>query len=256
MRSLANKRAIITGGSRGIGLAIARLFASEGTSVTLVGRDEARLSSALDSLSAGEQQHHHQPPARHNSYAFDVSSIDGWTAMLNDMKQMQQNVDILVNAAGITQQSLLYKSDPAENQRIINTNLMGTIFGCQSVSQQMIRQKSGCIVNISSLLAVQGGLGASVYAASKAGIVGLTRSFALEVGRFGVRVNVLLPGYIQTDMTKPIHVAMDEKGNLSASIPLRRLGTAEEVADAAAFLVKNPYAHNAVLNLDGGLSAA
>ncbi|KAH6645920.1 hypothetical protein BKA67DRAFT_663797 [Truncatella angustata] len=240
MGSLLNKHAVITGGSRGIGLAIAHRFASEGASITLVGRDQARLQSALKSLPP------RSPEADwdHNFQSFDVSEMQGWSELVNKMKQSKQNIDILVNAAGITQDSLLFRGDHVENQRIINTNLMGTMFGCQVTSQRMIKKKTkGCIINISSLLAVKGGRGASAYAASKAGIV--------EVGQFGIRVNVLLPGYIQTDMTE----YMNQKGGLSAQIPLGRFGTAEEVADAAAFLAKNPYAHNAVLNLDGGLSA-
>ncbi|ETS78671.1 hypothetical protein PFICI_08524 [Pestalotiopsis fici W106-1] len=255
MRSLLNKHAVITGGSRGIGLAIAHRFAAEGASVTLVGRDEGRLRSALDSLSASSPEHKGettQPSVPHGLHAFDVGEIQGWGELTNKLKESKRPVDILVNAAGVTQDSLLFRGEFHKYQQIINTNLMGTIQGCGAISNWMIRQKTkGCIINVSSLLAIKGGRGASVYAASKAGIVGLTRSLATEIGQFGIRVNVLLPGYIQTEMTQ----TLDQKGNLSTSIPLGRFGTTEEVADAAAFLAKNPYAHNTVLNLDGGLSA-
>ncbi|KAI0125056.1 hypothetical protein BJ170DRAFT_485898 [Xylariales sp. AK1849] len=245
MRTLAGKHAIITGGSRGIGLAIARLFASEGASISLVGRDETTLQEALRSL---PQETQSGQALEHDFHVFNVAQMNEWYAM---HKKMKRPVDILVNAAGITQNSFLFKTGAEAVSDIVKTNLMGTIWGCQSTSRKMMAQNSGCIINVSSLLATHGGRGASVYAASKAGIVGLTRSLAWELGRFGVRINVLLPGYIQTDMTK----SLDKEGELSALIPMGRLGLVEEVAHAAAFLAKNPYAHNTVLNLDGGLSA-
>ncbi|KAI1480743.1 NAD(P)-binding protein [Daldinia eschscholtzii] len=243
MQSLAGKRCFITGGSRGIGLAIARLFAAQGAWCTLIGRDESTLTSAANSL---ERQGYLQS---HYTAAFDVSIPNGWEKLVSDTKL--QACDILVNAAGISQNSLLFNTNKCDVNSVISTNLTGTIWGCKFIIPKMMKQKSGCIINVASLLATHGGRGASVYAASKAGIVGLTRSLAWEVGRFGVRANVLLPGYIKTDMTKD----MDKNGELSALIPLGRLGLVKEVADAALFLAQNPYAHNCVLNIDGGLSA-
>ncbi|KAI1496174.1 hypothetical protein F5X99DRAFT_422345 [Biscogniauxia marginata] len=259
MLSLAGKRCIITGGSRGIGLAIARVFASEGASCTLVGRDEKALTAAVQSLPSDsrvdtwkegqQQQQQQQQHPTHSARAFDVSIASSWDDLIAEMKG--QRIDVLVNAAGIAQRSLLFRTSAVDVDRLLAANLTGTVWGCRSVIPRMQQQKSGCIINISSLMATHGGRGASVYAAAKAGVVGLTRSLAWEVGRFGIRANVLLPGYIQTDMTKD----MDAKGELSALIPLGRLGLVEEVAHAATFLAKNPYAHNCVLNIDGGLSA-
>ncbi|KAK8134414.1 NAD(P)-binding protein [Apiospora sp. TS-2023a] len=251
MRSLAGAHAIVTGGSRGIGLAIAKHFASEGASITLVGRDEARLQTALKSLDLKPGLAPMAEPPKHTTFAFNVANLTGWQLMMKQMKADKRDVDILINAAGITQNSFLFSTGVPDIKEILNTNLEGTILGCQQVVKKMMQQKSGCIVNISSLLATHAGRGASVYAASKAGIVGLTRALAWEVGRFGIRINVILPGYIQTEMTASIA----KSANLESLIPLGRLGSAEEVADAAAFLVKNSYAHNTVLNLDGGLSA-
>ncbi|KAI5925528.1 hypothetical protein F4810DRAFT_54888 [Camillea tinctor] len=263
MRSLAGKHCIITGGSRGIGLAIARAFAAEGASCTLVGRDSATLAAAVQSLpspspSPSPYPNNDNPPPpppetkpQHQSRAFDVSVLRGWEDMVAEMKSRQTPIDILVNSAGLSQNSLLIRTSPSAIERVLAANLSGAIWGCRAVIPRMMHQKSGCIINVSSLMAQHGGQGASIYAASKAGVVGLTRSLAWEVGRFGIRANVLLPGYIQTDMTKN----MDGKGELSARIPLGRLGLVDEVAHAATFLAKNPYAHNCVLNIDGGMSA-
>ncbi|KAI1457830.1 NAD(P)-binding protein [Annulohypoxylon moriforme] len=243
MSSLIGKRCTISGGSRGIGLAIARLLAAEGAACTLIGRNLESLTSAKQSL---KREYDSQ---NHDIVSFDVSSINGWEKLMADTKN--ENTDILVNAAGISQNSFLIKSSTPDIDKVVATNLMGTIWGCKYFVPKMMRQKNGCIINVSSLLATHGGRGSTIYAASKAGIIGLTRAMAWEVGRFGIRANVLLPGYIQTDMTK----GMDKNGELSALIPMGRLGLADEVAEAALFLAKSTYAHNCVLNIDGGLSA-
>ncbi|KAF2964811.1 hypothetical protein GQX73_g8783 [Xylaria multiplex] len=218
MLSLQGKRCIITGGSRGIGLAIARLFASEGASCVLTGRHKESLETAVRSLPKPSQPI--GQPRPHGSYEFDVSSLKGWKALKLGLRK--EHIDILVNAAGISQNSLLSKIDFDEIDHVLDVNLKGTILGCRMIIHKMMKQKSG-----------------------------LTRSLALELGRFNVRANVIQPGYIQTDMTK----VMDEDGDLSALIPMGRLGLAEEVAEAALFLANNSYAHNCVLNIDGGLSA-
>ncbi|KAI0017743.1 NAD(P)-binding protein [Xylariomycetidae sp. FL0641] len=245
MSSLVGKHAVITGGSRGIGLAIAHLFASEGASCTLIGRNADRLNEAKSLLPTPNSLY--QP---HAIQPFDVSHIDGWQALAKGANR-DTKFDILVNAAGVSQNSLLSRTAASDMQQIVNINLMGTMYGCGTIVPKMMKQRSGCIINLSSLLATHGGQGASVYAASKAGVVALTRSLAWEVGRFGIRANVLSPGYIQTDMTKDLN----KNGELAARIPLGRLGLEREVAEAADFLAKNAYAHNCVLNIDGGLSA-
>ncbi|KAI0484378.1 hypothetical protein GGR56DRAFT_22858 [Xylariaceae sp. FL0804] len=255
MHSLAGKRCVVTGGSRGIGLAIARHLADRGAACTLVGRSDAALRRAVaESLPPASPpgvaaQQHHRHHDRHDWRAFDVSRRSGWDELVAEYKD--RGVDVLVNAAGVSQNSLLVRTRDEDLDELLDTNLRGTVLGCRAVLPLMMRQKSGCIINVSSLLASRGGQGASVYAATKAGVIALTRSLACEVGRFNVRTNVLLPGYIQTDMTQ----GMDKDKALSASIPMGRLGLADEVAHAAVFLAQNPYAHNCVLNIDGGLSA-
>ncbi|KAI0440965.1 hypothetical protein F4803DRAFT_443174 [Xylaria telfairii] len=243
MLPIQGKHCIITGGSRGIGLAIAKLFASHGARCTLVALHTETLVKAVGSLPPIHQ-------ASHDYQAFDVSDPLGWRGMTRDLKL--DRFDILVNAAGVSHNSFLLKMPNANLERILDVNLKGTILGCQAVIPKMMKQRDGCIINVSSLLATHGGNGASVYAASKAGVLGLTRSLAWEVGRFNMRANVIQPGYIETDMTK----RLNEKENLAALIPMGRLGVVEEVAEAALFLATNSYAHNCVLNIDGGLSAA
>ncbi|RYC65755.1 hypothetical protein CHU98_g476 [Xylaria longipes] len=242
MLKLRGKHCVITGGSRGIGLAIAKLFAYRDARCTLVGRHEHSLAEAVASMKRPTM-------GKHAVHAFDVSDQVGWQGLGQGLKN--DHVDILVNAAGISHNSFLFNMSNADLDRVIDVNLKGTILGCRSIIPRMMKQKRGCIINVSSLLATHGGRGASVYAASKAGVIGLTRSLAWEVGRFNIRANVIQPGYIKTDMTE----AMDKNGDLAALIPMGRLGVVEEVAEAALFLATNSYAHNCVLNIDGGLSA-
>ncbi|KAI1328559.1 NAD(P)-binding protein [Xylariaceae sp. FL0255] len=247
LNTLKGKRCLITGGSRGIGLAIAQLFASQGAACSLIARNHNDLGTAVKSLTP-PSENETNPPV-HTIHSMDGSSRHYWEDLLNNHFQ-ESPIDILVNAAGVSQNSLLPRTPPEIVTEILDTNLKATIYGCQAILPRMQRQKSGCIINISSALATHGGRGATVYAASKAGVVALTRSMALETARFGIRANVILPGYINTQMTKGL-----SKQDIASQIPLGRLGEPEEVAHAAAFLVNNPYAHNCVLNLDGGLSA-
>ncbi|CCC13690.1 hypothetical protein SMACR_07256 [Sordaria macrospora] len=216
-------------------------------------------------------------------HPLNVSSASSW----QDLLKTCGKVDILINSAGITQRSPLMKTPVEEVEELVGTNLTGTVLGCKFVGRAMLRNRSqlqtsraragtegeggtggeggkegqktevqegvkekGVIVNVASLLAQKGVVGTSVYAAAKAGVVGLTTSLANEFGRSGIRVNAVLPGYIETDMTSGL-----KNPSLLQQIPLGRFGTTDEVADAALFLIKNPYANNCVLNLDGGLSA-
>ncbi|MCJ1288087.1 hypothetical protein MMC26_007440 [Xylographa opegraphella] len=263
---LAGKHVIVTGASRGIGLAIARLFATHGVErMILVGRSDA-LNQASEAIS--------QDTAIEVKIAIgDVKRRSFWMDIGYDMR----NVDILVNAAGVAHSSLLVTTKCQTAEHVIQTNLMGSIWGCQIIGKAMMRQcrkpsNTACIINVASLLGVKGGRGSTVYAASKAGVLGLTRSLAAELGPSNIRVNAIVPGYVETSMTEGRlnvpdvvrrkadlnhNTAMTKEARSAAlqSIPQERFGTPDEIADAAMFLATNAYANNCVLNLDGGLSA-
>ncbi|KAG9246646.1 hypothetical protein BJ878DRAFT_533094 [Calycina marina] len=276
---LANTTALITGASRGIGLAIAHLFAANGATLVLVSRNVATLAGVLDGLpspffppdpaftsnsslashapdgySEDASSAHQAPDSRNNSSARhqiltgDVGSPTFWAVL----KQRKLNIELLVNAAGVTHASPLFVTGTQCLEEVVRTNLMGTMLGCRVVGRGMLRG-GGCIINVASLLGLKGGTGSAVYAASKAGVIGLTRALAAEVGKSGIRVNVIIPGYIETDMTAGMTPAAREEA--LKSIPLGRFGDASEIADAALFLATNRYANNCVINLDGGLSA-
>ncbi|GAB7338710.1 hypothetical protein MBLNU457_5428t1 [Dothideomycetes sp. NU457] len=253
----------VTRGSRGIGHAIASTFADLGASCTLVGRNSSTLETATSSLA--------NPFSGDHTYITgDISSADFWSKLSLPYKSSSDHgpskrprdrrIDVLINAAGVTHSSLLLRTTETQINEVIQTNLMGTLWASRAIGKKMLRQaadegsgEKGCIINISSLLAVHSGIGAAAYAASKAGVGGLTRALAAELGGSGIRVNAVLPGYVQTDMTD----AMTEEAREKARnrIPLKRLGTPSEVADATVFLAANAYANNCILNLDGGLSA-
>ncbi|GAM85102.1 hypothetical protein ANO11243_031050 [Dothideomycetidae sp. 11243] len=244
--SLAGTHAIITGASRGIGLAIAQRLSSQGAKLTLISRTASALEVAAASLTS---------PNTHRIIPGDVSSRAFWSSFSAE----KDRVDILVNAAGITHSSLFLRTTEELLEDVVRTNLLGTMWACRAVGRRMMRQSpaekrgKGVIVNVASLLAVHGGLGSAAYAASKAGVVGFTRALAAELGPGGIRVNAVLPGYVGTDMTDAM--TAEARDQALSRIPLKRFGTSEEVADAVTFLVNNAYAHNCVLNLDGGLSA-
>ena len=248
--SLKNKRCLITGASRGIGFAITQTLARAGASCTLVARDPERLAKATAAIN--EVSNSNATAASnipHDFVAGDVGDSEFWDNLLFK----EPNVDILVNAAGISMPSLLVSTSYASIDQIIRTNLLGTIYGCKAFSRPMFKRKHGCIINLSSVLATQGNTGDMVYAASKAGILGLTKSLAVELGRSNVRVNAICPGYIETDMTS--HMNETAKENIKRRTPLQRFGRTDEVAAAALMLATNEFCTGSVITVDGGLSS-
>ncbi|OLN86708.1 3-oxoacyl-[acyl-carrier-protein] reductase [Colletotrichum chlorophyti] len=270
---LRGRHCLITGAYGGIGAAIATRFAAEGALVTLLGRKEdklrdlcARLSPFRDTRLAplmasppGVKSNNDnntttakalgetEPKLTHSYAVMDVSA-DG-----RDEAKRTGQIDVLVNAAGIAQFQLLQNTSARAVRDLVDTNLMGTIFMSKYMAQRMKRRRAdrdACIINVASLLAEKGSPGTSVYAASKAGIIGFTHALSVELGPLRIRTNAIVPGYIETNM-----LASMSREPLEKRIPLGRLGQPEEVADAAVFLAQNTYANNCILNLDGGLSA-
>lgn len=214
-RDLSSKHALITGGSRGIGLSIAQLLASNSCRCTLVSRSQDSLRQALPTLSA-------PPPdsSPHRYIAGDISSRSFWDSLTSSAGQEAEpsfsfegeKVDILVNAAGVTHNSLLVRTEPEDLERVLSTNLTAIVWAVRYLIKRKFmrgerRKDEGekawnpVIINIASLLGLQGGRGAAAYAASKAGLLGLTRALAAELGPTGIRVSAIAPGYIETDMT-------------------------------------------------------
>jgi 3-oxoacyl-[acyl-carrier protein] reductase len=245
MSSLAGKVSVVTGASRGIGRAIALRLAQRGASVVLAARDEAKLAEAVREIEAAGGK---AMPLSLN--VADPPSIDaGFARVL----ETQGRIDHLINNAGITRDNLLLRMKADEWSDVLATNLTGVFLCTQAVLRPMLKQKSGGrIVNVASVVGLMGNAGQANYAASKAGIIGFTKSVAREVASRAITVNAVAPGFIETDMTH----AMTEKAKeaVTGSIPLGRVGTADDVAAAVAFLVSEEagYITGQVIGVDGG----
>ncbi|CAO3638074.1 unnamed protein product [Cunninghamella blakesleeana] len=241
-----NNIAIVTGATRGIGLAIAHAFAKQNKKVILIGRDPERVDKV-------QQQFIDLYGEGHEGVIMDVSNKD---IIDNKMKEILKGkqIDVLVNAAGISKDSLLLQLKNDDLQDIINTNLLGTMHVTQHVTKAMIRKRQGgCIINLSSVIGIHGNVGQSAYSASKAGIIGFTKSLAKEVGSLQIRVNAIAPGFIETDMTAGLLEQKEKKESLLNSIPLKRFGQVDDIAEAAIFIEKSKYIHGQVISIDGGL---
>ncbi|KAI7861360.1 3-ketoacyl-reductase [Spinellus fusiger] len=242
---LQQTTAIITGATRGIGLAIAHAMAREGATLVLGGKNRERVQ-AVEALFQKEYSQSHR------GCVMDVSDNDTLAPTVKALLK-EHTIDCLINAAGVCHDQLLIRATQHEMESTLNTNLLGTMRMCQYVTKAMLRRRAGCIINLSSVVGIEGNSGQTVYSASKAGIVGLTRSLAKEVGPSGIRVNCIAPGYIATDMTAALLSDEKKTAALLQSIPLRRVGTVEEVAHAAMFLLQADYVHGQTLRVDGGM---
>ncbi|MFS9143117.1 3-oxoacyl-[acyl-carrier-protein] reductase [Streptococcus infantis] len=240
---LEQKNVFITGSSRGIGLAIAHKFASLGANVVLNSRGE--ISEEL--------------LAEFKPYGVKVLAISGDVSDFADAKRMVDqaieelgSVDVLVNNAGITQDTLLLKMTEVDFEKVLKVNLTGAFNMTQSVLKPMIKAREGAIINMSSVVGLMGNIGQANYAASKAGLIGFTKSVAREVANRNVRVNAIAPGMIESDMTA---VLTDKvKDAMLAQIPMKQFGQAEQVADVTAFLASQDYLTGQVIAIDGGLT--
>ena len=242
---LEGKIALVTGASQGIGEAIARRFAAEGAVVLCAARSADRLSALVASIeSAG---------GRGRAITLDVSDAASIAAAMKEIAEKDGRLDVLVNNAGITEDNLILRMTKDSWDRVLNTNVTGAFLLSQAAIKMMIRQRSGRIINITSVVGLMGNAGQANYAAAKAALVGLTKSLAREVGSRQVTVNAIAPGFIATSMTEKMTDAAKE--TLATQIPLQRLGSGDDVAAAAAYLASNDagYVTGHVLNVSGGL---
>lgn len=242
----AEKIAVVTGASRGIGRAIAIRLASEGATVIINynGSKEKAEEVKKEIEAAGGQA---------AVYQCNVADYDQCEAFIQKVVKDYGRLDILVNNAGVTRDGLLMKMTETDFDQVIETNLKGTFHTIRFAARQMLRQKSGRIVNLSSVVGVAGNAGQANYAASKAGVIGLTKSAAKELASRGITVNAVAPGFIDTDMTSVLSDKVKE--GAAAQIPLGTFGQPEDVAAAVAFLTSEEgrYITGQVLHVDGGM---
>jgi len=246
MATLQGQVALVTGASRGIGRAIALALGQFGVHVIINYKgNQAAAEETLGLLRAAS--------ADGELKAFDIADEAQVEAAVKQIVEAHKTVDILVNNAGVTADSLLMRMKTADWDQVIGTNLKGTMLCTKVVSRQMIKQRSGRIVNLSSVVGQMGNVGQSLYAASKAGIIGFTKAMARELASRSITVNAVAPGFIDSDMTAGLSEKLREE--FLRSIPLGRFGTCQEVADMVVFLAGEggSYVTGQVFNVNGGL---
>lgn len=246
MKLLEGKTALITGASKGIGKAIAEKFAAQGANVAFTYLSSVEKGEALEK----ELQSH---GTKVKGYRSDASDYAAAEKLINDVVADFGNLDILVNNAGITQDNLLMRMTEEMWDRVMNVNLKSCFNTVKAATRQLMKQKSGSIINMTSVVGLKGNAGQANYSASKAGIIGFTKSVALELGSRNIRSNAVAPGFIETEMTDKL----DEKTvqGWREAIPLKRGGRPEDVADACIFLASDlsAYVTGQVIQVDGGM---
>jgi 3-oxoacyl-[acyl-carrier protein] reductase len=238
------KIAIVTGASRGIGRGIALALAEAGATVMCAARDMEKLEAVVKEIEAAGGKAH--------AHAVDVSSRESIEGLVSSTAASHGRIDILVNNAGITRDNLLLRMKPGEWDEVISTNLTSVFMSTQAVMKTMLKQRSGSIINIGSVVGLTGNAGQANYAAAKAGLIGFSKSVAREVASRGIRVNVVTPGFIDTDMTKAVPEAA--KQSLLANIPLGRTGSPADVAALVVYLASDAavYVTGQTMSVDGG----
>ncbi|MEJ8772530.1 3-oxoacyl-[acyl-carrier-protein] reductase [Ruminococcus sp. AF37-6AT] len=244
---LENKVALVTGAGRGIGRAIAIALAKEGAEVVVnYNGSEERAKEVKQTIE--------ENGGKASIYKCNVSDFEACEAMIKDIVKEHGRLDILVNNAGITKDGLIMKMKEEDFDSVLNVNLKGTFNTIRHSARQMLRQKSGKIINISSVSGILGNAGQANYAASKAGVIGLTKTMARELGSRGITVNAIAPGFVDTEMTGVLSEEIRE--NACRQIILGRFGKPEDIANVAVFLAsdKADYITGQVISVDGGMN--
>ena len=246
MKRFENKIVLVTGAGRGIGASIAKRFASEGAEVIVnySGNDEAAQKTVDEITATGGQA---------QKYKCSVNDSESVKVMIDEIIKEFGRIDILVNNAGITKDGLMLRMTDEDFDRVIDVNLKGTFNCTKYVSKYMLKQKSGKIINISSVVGLSGNAGQVNYSASKAGLIGITKSAAKELSSRGITVNAVAPGYVDTDMTKVL--SDNIRNEILKNIPLQRMGNVEDISNCVAFLASEDasYITGQVISVDGGM---
>jgi len=244
MFSLTDKVAIVTGASRGIGKVIAEIFAKAGAHVVSVARTEEAIKTLSEEINSNGGS---------ASFATcDISDGDAFSTLISDTAKSKGKLDILINNAGVTQDNLLMRMKEGQWDTVLNINLKGAFYGMKAAIRPMMKNRSGRIINITSIVGLTGNPGQSNYAASKAGLIGMSQSVAKEVATRGITVNCIAPGWIGTDMTDELSDEVKEE--FLNRIPVSRIGTPEDIAHTALFLASDEanYITGQTITVDGG----
>lgn len=243
---LKDKVAIVTGGTRGIGRAIALKLADQGANIVINYRNSDKEAEELKSILEGKG-------VKVLTVKCDISNFEDSKNLMDKCKEVFGKIDILVNNAGITKDTLIMRMKEEDFDNVIDVNLKGTFNCAKHASAIMLKQRFGKIINMTSVVGIAGNAGQVNYAASKAGVIGLTKSLAKELGSRGITVNAVAPGFINTDMTASLSEKVKEEA--SKNIPLKRLGDPEDVANLVGFLASDVanYITGQVINVDGGM---